>query len=368
MQLNHKNKMQEFIISLFAFLLVIFIMVFIHELGHFVVARLCGVKVDTFAIGFGKTIWSKTDSKGTEWKINILPLGGYVKMFGDSGPASDADIDKINDMTDNEKSLSFFHKKLWQKALVVFAGPFMNYVLAFVVMVGLLFCYGDRTISTKVAGVEQGSPAEKSGVVIGDVITSINGQKVNDMFEVRNIINSQRDNKELRVTVNRNNSEQNILILPAKTTMKNGESILRIGVVGSEQSIHYGAIESIKNAAVKIYVLNAFMVDGLIKMLSGEGSKEDVGGPIKIAKITGEAAKGGLQPFLGLLVLLSLNLGLLNLLPIPGLDGGHLMYYLINAVIGKPLPQRLQTIGIKIGFILLISLMIFVTINDIFSL
>jgi regulator of sigma E protease len=210
--------------------------------------------------------------------------------------------------------------------------------------------------------------AEKSGIVVGDVITSINGREVHDMFEVRNIINSQRDNKELKITVNRNDTQQNLSVVPSKITMKNGEVILRIGVVGSEESIHYGAIESIQNAAIKIYVLNAFMVDGLFKMLSGNGNKEDVGGPIKIAKITGEAAKGGMQSFLGLLVLLSLNLGLLNLLPIPGLDGGHLMYYLINAVIGKPLPQRVQTVGIKIGFILLISLMIFVTINDILSL
>jgi regulator of sigma E protease len=360
--------MQEFIISLFAFLFLIFIMVFIHEWGHFVVARLCGVKVDTFAIGFGKTIWSTIDSKGTEWKINILPLGGYVKMFGDAGPASDVDIDKVNKMTEDEKSLSFFHKSLWQKALVVFAGPFMNYVLAFFVMVCLLFFYGDKTISTKVTGVENGSPADKSGIAAGDIIISVNEKEVHDMFEVRNIINSQRDNKELRVKVDRNGLEQNFSVIPTKTSMKHGENILRIGVVGSEEAIHYGAIESIQNAAIKIYVLNAFMVDGLFKMLSGQGSKDDVGGPIKIAKITGEAAKGGLQTFLGLLVLLSLNLGLLNLLPIPGLDGGHLMYYLINAVIGRPLPQKVQTFGIKIGFMLLISLMVFVTINDILSL
>ena len=186
--------MENLIISISAFLLIISIMVFIHEWGHFYIARLCQVKVDVFAIGFGKTIWSKLDSKGTEWKINIVPLGGYVKMFGDGGPASNADLNKVNFMTEEEKKSSFFHKALWQKSLIVLAGPLMNYLLAFFVMIVILISYGETTLSTKIAEVEKGGAAEKGGILLGDIIQSVNSEKVDNMLQVKQSINN--SNKE----------------------------------------------------------------------------------------------------------------------------------------------------------------------------
>lgn len=360
--------MENLIISISSFLLVISIMVFIHEWGHFYVARLCGVKVDVFAIGFGKTLWSRTDKKGTEWKVNILPFGGYVKMFGDAGPASNADLAKVKGMTEDEKKISFFHKSLLQKALIVFAGPLMNYILAFVVMAIILMTYGDNSFSNKIAGMEEGGPASAAGIMIGDVIESVNGQKVANMLEVKEMISNSRENKPISLTILRGNSQLEIVLTPKKIALPSGEFTYRIGVVPAEEVIHYSLVDSLLNAGTRVFILNNVMTDGLVKLLSGNGSMADVGGPIKIAQISGEAAKHGIQSILILLVILSLNLGLMNLLPIPGLDGGHLAYYAINAITGKPIPQKVQEIGIRIGFILLISLLVFVTYNDILGL
>jgi regulator of sigma E protease len=344
-------------------------MVFIHEWGHFYVARLCGVKVDVFAIGFGKTICSIFDNKGTEWKINILPLGGYVKMYGDAGPASNPDKTIVDSMTDDQKKLSFFHKSLLQKTLIVFAGPFMNYILAVVVMMIILVSYGDKTLSSKVAGLEAESPAAQAGILIGDVIQSVNGQKVPDMIEVKNIINKNRENKPMSFTVLRGDAEIEIWVTPKKIQIPGSNVIhYRIGVIPTEELIYYSLIDSFLMATERIILLNNMMIEGIIKLISGRGSMEELGGPIKIAQISGEAAKNGMQSFLTLLVILSINLGLMNLLPIPGLDGGHLMYYAISAISGRAIPKKIEEIGIKFGIILLMSLLVFVTYNDILGL
>ena len=361
--------MENLIISISAFLFIISIMVFVHEWGHFYVARLCGVKVDVFAIGFGKTIWSIFDSKGTEWKVNILPLGGYVKMFGDAGPASNADNVKINAMTEDERKLSFFHKTLFQKTLIVFAGPLMNYILAFVIMSVLLMSYGDKSFSSRIAGLEEDSPAAQAGILVGDVIESVNGQKVKNMIAVKEIISQNRDDQPISLIVSRGDSKLEISVMPKRVQLPASNIInYRIGVMPTEESIHYSSVDAFLLAADRIFMLNNLMIDGLIKLISGGGSMEELGGPIKIAQISGEAAKSGMQSFLMLFVILSLNLGLMNLLPIPGLDGGHLMYYAIHAISGRSIPQKIQEIGIKFGMILLVSLLVFITYHDIFSL
>lgn len=361
--------MENLIISISAFLLIISVMVFIHEWGHFYVARLSGVKVDVFAIGFGKTLWSIVDSKGTEWKINILPLGGYVKMFGDVGPTSNPDTAKINDMTDDEKKLSFFHKTLLQKALIVFAGPLMNYILAFVVMIIILITYGDKSFSNKIAGIEHSSPAAEAGILIGDVIESVNGEKVKNMIDVKDIINKNKDSKPISLIILREDLHLKISLTPTAIPIPKSNIIYyRIGVMPQEEIIYYSPIDAFLIATDRILMLNHLMVDSLIKLVSGNASMEELGGPIKIAQISGEAARSGIQSFLTLLVILSLNLGLMNLIPIPGLDGGHLMYYAINAISGKAMPQKIEEMGIKLGMVLLVSILVFVTYNDIFNL
>ncbi len=359
--------MENLIISISAFILVISIMVFIHEWGHFYIARLCRVKVDVFAIGFGKTIWSKFDSKGTEWKINILPLGGYVKMFGDAGPASNADLSKVKLMNEEEKQISFFHKKLSQKALIVLAGPLMNYLLAFFVMMIILVTYGETTLSTKIAALEDNGSADKAGILVGDVIESVNNHKVDNMLEVKRLISHNNEEKSISLKILRGDFKLDIVVVPKKVQLPSGEFTYRIGVIATDALTHYSLFDSFIKAADKIFLLNNLMINGLIDFFSGKGSVEDLGGPIRIAQISGEAAKHGMQSFLTLLVILSLNLGLMNLLPIPGLDGGHLMYYAINGILGKPLPYKMQELGIKVGIIILVSLLVFVTYHDIFT-
>jgi regulator of sigma E protease len=342
------------ILAIFSFLLVVTIMVFIHEWGHFAVARFFKVKVETFAIGFGKSLWSRQDKKGTIWTINLLPLGGYVKLFGDAGPASESDLEKINSLSDEEKSQTFFHKKLWQKALIVLAGPLMNYFLAFIVAFFLLAFYGEMSLSTTISQIAENSPAAKAGLQIKDEIIKVNNQKVTNLFELKKILLDNRKDTIL-LTYKRAGEEKEILMTPEDN---------KIGVMAEEIRLNYNFIESFEKAVLKVYYLNKMIFEGIILLISGEGSKDDLGGPIKIAHITGEAFQAGLEVFLQLLVLLSVNLALVNLLPIPGLDGGHLFYYFIQAISGKPISLKFQNLGIKIGFLLLISLLIFVTIND----
>ncbi len=359
--------MTDFIVAILAFLMNVLIMVVVHEWGHFYIARLCRVKVDVFAIGFGKTIWSRFDKHGTEWKINIFPLGGYVKMFGDVGPASNPDNNLLSSMTEKEKESSFFYKKLWQKALIVFAGPLMNYILAFLVMLSLTIAYGSRETSNKVAAVEENSPAERSGIIPNDIILDINNTRVKNFLDIRMILSELQKQTNITVLVNRNGQEISLSVEPI--SIKTQEEIrYKIGVIADIEQVHYSLGKSILSSAYKIYALNSLMIDGIINLLKGNGSKEDLGGPIKIAQISGEAAKSGIEAFLGLLVLLSINLGLVNLLPIPGLDGGHLMYYTFNALAGRPIPQKIQELGFKFGLIVLILLLVVVTYNDILNL
>lgn len=360
--------MMDLVISVISFIGMVLIMVTIHEWGHFYFARFFKVKVDVFAVGFGKTIWSRFDKYGTEWKINLLPLGGYVKMFGDAGPASNPDNELLRSMTQEEKEKSFFYKKLWQKGLIVFAGPLMNYLLAFVVMIFLTAVYGDKNISNKVGAVEEQSPAAKAGIIPGDTIISVNNKEIQNFIEIREVLDQLINSKKVPIIVNRNGEEIQFLIEPVEIMSSAGGKRYKIGVVADIVDVHYSLGESVIHAAYKIYFLNSLMVDGIGKLLSGNGSTEELGGPIKIAQISGEAARSGIQTFLGLLVLLSINLGLVNLLPIPGLDGGHLMYYTLNAVSGRPLPQKIQELGFKLGFLALISLLVFVTYNDILNL
>ncbi len=329
-------------------------MVFIHEWGHFAAARFFKVKVETFAIGFGKSLWSRKDQQGTLWTVNLLPLGGYVKLFGDAGPASNQDLDKISNLSEEEKSQTFYHKKLWQKAIIVFAGPLMNYVLAIVVGFFLLSYYGEVILSTKISAVTEASPAAKAGLQQGDEIIALDGKPLDNLFELKKIL-SEKMEGPVTLTYKRNDQEKTVSVVLDKG---------KLGIMGQEERINYNLITSFEKAVIKVWQINQMIFEGIKLLLSGQGSKEDLGGPIKIAQITGMAFEAGLEVFLQLLILLSINLGLINLLPIPGLDGGHLLFYLIEGLSGRPLKPELQNIGIKIGFFIVIGLLIFVTIND----
>ncbi len=356
------------LLTLASFMLIVSIMVFIHEWGHFYAARLCGVRVETFAIGFGKKIWGVIDKKGTEWRVNILPMGGYVRMFGDAGASSAPDIERLAEMSDNDKSISFHHKKLWQRAFIIFAGPFMNYVLAFVVMVFLVFKYGNTIITTEVISVEKGSPAEMAGIVPGDTVISVNKQISDNMMDVRDAISAAKENGEIMVVLKHGDKERSLTLKPVDTTLPDGTVVRRIGIIGGViKTTPVSMFDVLPIAAERIYSMNNNMMKGVYGLFTGQVNVNKIGGPVKIAQLSKMSAEHGLQSFLSLLTFLSLNLGLFNLLPLPGLDGGHLMYYIVHAIRGKPISYEMQSLGIKIGVIFLILFAVFVTWNDIVS-
>lgn len=355
--------------SLLSFIVVISVLVSIHEFGHYLVARLSGVKVEVFSIGFGKELWGFTDRSGTRWKIAMLPLGGYVKMFGDSNAMSMPDA-ALSSMTEEERKQSFHFAKLPQKMAIVTAGPFANWILAVAILTSFFLIYGSVSIPPIVGGVLQDSPAAKAGLHINDRVVSIDGEEIDDFLSMRRVV-SMNAGSPLEFIIDRSGKQLTFNITPVLVEVDDGLGnkikVAQLGVSRSEnmtvKKLNIG--ESVVMAMKDTYYIATGTFIGIGQIITGKRGVESLGGPIKIAKLSGQAGTLGLQALLSLMAQLSVVLAVINMLPIPALDGGHLLYYIIEAFRGRPMALKYQELGFKIGALLLISLMVFSILNDI---
>ena len=355
------------------FIVLILVVVFIHEYGHYYFARRYGVGVTDFSIGFGKEIFGWNDKSGTRWKICWIPLGGYVKFFGDRNVFSQADQEKLlAKYNEEDRQKLFVLKPLYQRALIVFGGPLANFLLALVIFFSIYTFVGKDFTPAMIAEVQKDSPAMVGGLKQNDIILEIDGNKVESIMDVSKFIMMSTDNL-IDFKVKRSYDE---LILKIKPDTILGEDNLgnKINkrIVGIKLSAYNNEINHVKlgpaqavfHAAHEVYYVTTSSLKYLGAMVFGKADTSQLGGPIRIAKISGQVAEFGLLAFVSMMAYISISLGLINLFPIPMLDGGHLMFYAFEKILGRPLSQKTQEGFFRIGMFLLLSLMFFTTFND----
>jgi regulator of sigma E protease len=352
------------------FIIVTSVIVFVHEFGHFWVARRCGVQVEVFSIGFGAELFGITDKHGTRWKFCLIPMGGYVKMFGDKNAASQADEEALSKMSSKEKQKAFVSKSLAAKSAIVVAGPAANYLLSAIIFSLFFLIYGYPNASTTISGILENSPASKAGIYPGDVINEINGKQVKSFDDIMKIM-ALNLGEEISIKVN--DQDRNKIIKPeemiTKDALGNEVKQYRIGIIASDIKLEKQNIfDAIKLGVYECYKLSAMTLKAMAQMITGARSGQELGGPVKIAQYAAKSAESGFQSMLWFIALLSVNLGLINLLPIPVLDGGHLLIFAIEWCFGKKIAYKVQNYGFQIGIILLLILMVVVMVNDINSL
>jgi regulator of sigma E protease len=355
------------------FLLLLGPLVTLHELGHYLVGRWFGVQAEAFSVGFGKEIAGFTDRRGTRWKLSMLPLGGYVQFKGDMNPASVPDPDAPKEPG------SFQHAALWKRALIVAAGPVTNLLVAVAIFAAFFAILGKPTItgtedSRVVGGFAEGSVAEAAGIEIGDTIIAIDGRPIAEFSDLRTTV-ALRPGERMVFTVERAGEE---IAVPLTTARKvevdkfgNESAIGQIGVIaagGTYKLEDVGVIEAVPLAVKQSWDLMGMMITGIRQIITGDRSFNELGGPLKIAKYSGEQMSLGLVAFINFAALISLNLAFINFLPIPALDGGHLMFYAAEAIRRKPVGPRATEWAYRTGIALVLMLMVVVTVNDIFSL
>lgn len=358
------------------FLFVLTIVVFFHELGHFLVARWAGVKVLTFSLGFGPELVGFNDRHNTRWKISAIPLGGYVKFFGDESEASTPSAEALAKMTPEERAGSFHHKKVGPRAAIVAAGPIANFILAIVIFAGMALYFGKPSSTPRVDAVQPDSVAAAAGFHAGDIVTSIDGHEIESFADMQRIV-SVNAGSELTFHVKRDGADLTLKAAPALKEVKDlFGNAHRIGVLGIQynakpdesRSTPVGPVEAVKIGFEQVWFIIATTFKFVGSLFAGAGSAGDVGGPIRIAQLSGQAASLGFQFLVQLCATLSVSIGLLNLFPVPLLDGGHLLFYGFEAVRGRPLSERAQEMGFRIGLGLVLMLMVFATYNDILHL
>ena len=358
---------------LIPFLILITVVVFIHEYGHYYFAKKYGVGVTDFSIGFGREIFGWNDKSGTRWKICWIPLGGYVKFFGDRNVFSQSEQQElVNQYDEKDRKKLFILKPLYQRAIIVAAGPLANFILAILIFTIINLFVGKDFTPAIIDEVQKDSPAFVSGFKKNDKILFIDDKKVESILEVSTLINISTS-EQIEFIILRDNQELSIFVKPNLVDGKDafGNSVkkrmigIKLSIKGNQfDKKTFGPSKAIYYSLKEVWFVTSTSLKYIGKIIIGLGDSSQLGGPIKIAKITGQVAEHGLVPFLNIMAYISISLGLINLFPIPMLDGGHLMFYFFEKILGRPLSQKTQEGFFRIGLFLLFSLMFFVTYND----
>ena len=363
----------EILSFIIPFIILLTVVVFIHEYGHYYFAKKYGVGITDFSIGFGKEIFGFNDKSGTRWKFCAIPLGGYVKFFGDRNVFSQAEQEELLKKYNQEDQKKLFvTKPLYQRSLVVAAGPVANFILAILIFTFIYMFAGKDFTPAQIKEVQKDGPAYVSGIKNGDIILSINDKKISSILEVSTYINTATTNNiEVKVLRNDNPIVINVIpkIIKSEDSLGNkiNKKIIGIKVAPPNNEFNrerLGPATALFYAAKETWFVISASLDFIVSMFKGKGDTTQLGGPIKIAKITGQVAQHGIIAFLSVMAYISISLGFINLFPIPMLDGGHLMFYAFEKILGRPLTQKTQEGFFRIGLFLLISLMFFTTFND----
>ncbi len=377
-----------YLFAAFMFVVLISALIFFHELGHYGVGRLFGIKVDRFSIGFGKAIWSRTDKKGTLWTVSRIPLGGFVKFAGDSGAASNPDTEALEQLKAEQGDVSdiFHFKPVWQRALVVLAGPLANFILAALLFAVVFAWMGTRVAEPRIGLVEEGTAAAAAGILPGDIVVAMDGKRIDD-WRVMAAYIAQRSGTPIKTTVLRNGEELTFTVSPRRVDdedfvggqMTRGKFGIGLAQDVEIKTVRYGPVESLGKGSEQVVEVIAATGRYIGRIFGGKEDAKQLGSIGRIAAITGKATVdivGAEVPFgqklrgftvtmLQLAASISVALGFANLMPIPMLDGGHLVYYGYEAVAGKPLSQKKQEVGFRFGMAVLAALFLFLTFNDI---
>jgi regulator of sigma E protease len=358
------------------FLFVLTIVVFFHELGHFLVARWCGVAVKVFSIGFGPEIIGFNDHYGTRWRLSWVPLGGYVKFIDDDNVASTQGRKALDALSEEDRKRSFQGKPVLARAAVVAAGPIANFVLAVVIFTLIFSFFGERITAPKVDVVNPGSAAETAGFMPGDRVLSVDGQAIESFGEMQRIVSTSADQK-LTFAVERDGKTIDIVATPERKEITDRfGNVMRIGLLGIQRNAspddwtlkRHNPITAFGMALKECYFVVSRSLGYLYDVVTGREAADQLGGPIRIAQVSGQVATAGFIALLNLAAVVSVSIGMLNLFPIPMLDGGHLLFYGIEGIRGRPLSEATQEIGFRIGLAFVLMLMIFATWNDLIHL
>ncbi|MBD9646902.1 RIP metalloprotease RseP [Ensifer sp. ENS09] len=355
------------------FLLVLTLLVFVHEMGHYLVGRWSGIRILAFSIGFGPELVGWTDRHGTRWKLAAIPLGGYVKFYGDEDAASVPDYKRLEALAPEERSQTFLGAKLWKRAATVAAGPIANFILAIAIFAVLFSVYGRQVADPVVARVNENSAAAQAGVVPGDRLISIDNTPVVTFDDVRRYV-SVRPEMPISIRIERNGAMLDLSMVPQRTELTDQfGNKMEIGVIGiltdqeagNFRTVSYGPIEAVGQGVLQSWHVVTGTFDYLSNVVTGRMKADQIGGPIRVAKVSGQMATLGIPFLLNIAAILSVSIGLLNLMPVPVLDGGHLMFYAVEALRGRPVGPAAQDVAYRIGFAMVLMLMVFATWNDI---